>query len=58
MRRDCDLVRLPAEVVVRRAGLGAAPMDVRLVKALEVFSKAMVARERRLVRASEETVVA
>lgn len=49
------LDRLPAEALERREeALGAEPRDARLAMALEVFSKAMTARERRLVRAREE----
>lgn len=45
------LDRLPDEVAERRLGDEAVPKEAKLAKALEVFSRASDARERRLLLA-------
>jgi hypothetical protein len=43
------LPRLPEDVAERRLGVDVVPMEAKLAKALEVFSLASVASERRLL---------
>jgi hypothetical protein len=50
--REC-FERLPDEVEVRREELAVLPMDERFARALEVFSRANAANDRRLRREIE-----
>jgi hypothetical protein len=42
------LLKLPEDVAERRVGVDVVPMEARLAKAFDVFSRASEAKERRL----------